>query len=67
MTKKVEKDIETVVHFVDDDNSMKITYHGLGYILNFLDVFKIAFAEEKPVEPKLYKSLIKKRNVGRKE
>jgi hypothetical protein len=44
--KKVEKDIKDVIDFVDDQNGGFITFNGMGYVLFFLDVFKIQYNEE---------------------
>lgn len=44
--KKIQKDIANVLDFVDDQNTNFITYNGLGYILFFLDVFKIHYNEQ---------------------
>lgn len=44
--KKIEKDLVNVLDFVDDEGTALITYNGLGYILFFLDVFKIQYNDE---------------------
>ena len=44
--KKIEKDIQNILEFVDDQNTSFITYNGLGYVLYFLDVFKIHYNEQ---------------------
>ena len=44
--KKIEKDILNVLDFVDDEGAGLITYNGLGYILFFLDVFKVQYNDE---------------------
>lgn len=44
--KKIEKNIEEVLDFVDDQESRLITFNGLGYVIFFLDVFKVQYNEE---------------------
>lgn len=44
--KRIEKDIEDVLVFVDDQTTGLITFNGLGYVLFFLDVFKVQYNEE---------------------
>lgn len=44
--KKIEKDLLNVLDFVDDEGTGLITFNGLGYILFFLDVFKIQYNDE---------------------
>ena len=46
LSNKIEKDINNVFDFVDDQNTNFITYNGVGYILFFLDVFKIHYNEQ---------------------
>lgn len=43
--KRIQKDIKEVIDFVDDQNTGLITFNGLGYVLYFLDVFKIQYNE----------------------
>lgn len=44
--KKISKDIKEVLDFVDDQATSLITFNGLGYVLFFLDVFKVQYNEE---------------------
>ena len=44
--KRIEKDIKEVIDFVDDQNTGLVTFNGLGYILYFLDVFKVQYNEQ---------------------
>lgn len=44
--KKIEKNIHDVLDFVDDQNTSLLTFNGLGYVLYFLDIFKVQYNEE---------------------
>lgn len=50
VTKKVRKDIESVLEFIDDQDQGQIMFSGLGYSLYFLGVYRIIFNENYELE-----------------
>lgn len=46
VSKKIRKDIESVMTFIDDENTNKIMFSGVGYSFFFLGVYKIIFNEQ---------------------
>ena len=50
VTKKIRKDVESVLGFIDDENTSQIMFSGLGYSFYFLGVYKIIFNEQYDLE-----------------